>query len=89
VYHRYAVRVPGNGRPDRDAFARGLGARDVRTSIPVVTPVHRLPGFDGRADLPRTEQAAAQTLALPMNGLLAERDVEGVVGACNALGGLL
>lgn len=27
TYQQYVVRVPGNGRPDRDAFARPCGAR--------------------------------------------------------------
>jgi perosamine synthetase len=101
VYHRYTVRVPGNGRPDRDAFAKALAARGVKAVIPVPTPVHRLPahraghragyraGHQAGVVLPHTEWAAAQTLSLPIDPLLTEREVERTVAACNALGGLL
>lgn len=89
TYHRYTVRVPGNGRPDRDAFARALIARGVPAAVPIATPVHRQPEYRSGADLPRTEQAAAQTLALPVNPDHTVRDIEQIAAACNALGGLL
>ncbi|MGW7004928.1 DegT/DnrJ/EryC1/StrS family aminotransferase [Streptomyces sp. NPDC054933] len=89
VYQRYVVRVPGNGRPDRDAFARALASRGVDAGIPVPTPLHRIPAFRTSAELPHTEQAAAETLSLPVHPLLTEREVERIVSACNALGGLL
>ncbi|MEU6175954.1 DegT/DnrJ/EryC1/StrS family aminotransferase [Streptantibioticus parmotrematis] len=89
VYQRYVVRVPGNGRPDRDAFAKALAARGVDASVPVATPVHRLPAYRSGAHLPHTERAAAATLSLPVHPMLTEREVERVVQACNALGGLL
>lgn len=89
VYQRYVVRVPGNGRPDRDAFAKALSLRGVDAAIPVPTPVHRLSAYRSGAHLPRTERAAAQTLSLPVHPMLTERDVERVVAACNGLGGLL
>ncbi len=89
VYQRYVVRVPGNGRPDRDAFAKALAARGVDAGVPVPTPVHRLPAYRSGAHLPHTERAAAETLALPVHPLLTERDVDRIVSACNGLGGLL
>ncbi len=89
VYQRYVVRVPGNGRPDRDAFAKALAARGVDAGIPVTTPVHRLPAYRSGAHLPRTERAAAETLALPVHPTLTQKDVDRIVAACNGLGGLL
>lgn len=89
VYQRYVVRVPGNGRPDRDAFAKALAVRGVDAAVPVPTPVHRMPAYRSGAYLPRTEQAAAETLALPVHPLLTERDLDRIVAACNGLGGLL
>ncbi|MFC9914823.1 DegT/DnrJ/EryC1/StrS family aminotransferase [Streptomyces sp. NPDC059862] len=89
TYQQYVVRVPGNGRPDRDAFARAVRARGVECRVPVKTPVHRLPGFRQCVSLPETEQAAAETLALPVEGALTKRDMQRIVSACNALGGLL
>ncbi|WP_415949341.1 DegT/DnrJ/EryC1/StrS family aminotransferase [Streptomyces sp. KLOTTS4A1] len=89
TYERYVVRVPGNGRPDRDAFARAVRAKGVRCSVPVKTPVHRLPGYRRDITLPATERAAEETLALHIGGHLGRRDLQRIVSACNALGGLL
>ncbi|MER6676334.1 DegT/DnrJ/EryC1/StrS family aminotransferase [Streptomyces sp. NPDC000983] len=89
TYQQYVVRVPGNGRPDRDAFARAVRARGVECSVPVKTPVHRLPEFRRCVSLPETEQAADETLTLPVDAVLTKRDMQRIVSACNALGGLL
>lgn len=91
-YDSYVVRVPGNGRPDRDAFARALRARGVRCHVPVQTPVHRLPSFVRPARewwLPETERAADECLALPIGEVSSRRELQRLVSACNALGGLL
>ncbi|MFI6936332.1 DegT/DnrJ/EryC1/StrS family aminotransferase [Streptomyces sp. NPDC050287] len=89
TYQQYVVRVPGNGRPDRDAFARAVRARGVECWVPVKTPVHRLPEYRRCVSLPETERAADETLALPVDASLTKRDMQRTVGACNALGGLL
>jgi dTDP-4-amino-4,6-dideoxygalactose transaminase len=89
TYQQYVVRVPGNGRPDRDAFARALRGKGVDCRVPVKTPVHRLPEFRRCVALPETERAADETLALPVDAALTKRDMQRVVAACNALGGLL
>ncbi|GAB2897705.1 DegT/DnrJ/EryC1/StrS family aminotransferase [Streptomyces deserti] len=90
TYQQYVVRVPGNGRPDRDAFARAVRARGVECRVPVKTPVHRLPEFRRYVlSLPETERAADETLALPVDASLTKRDMQRIVSACNALGGLL
>ncbi|MEV1025312.1 DegT/DnrJ/EryC1/StrS family aminotransferase [Streptomyces sp. NPDC050264] len=89
TYQQYVVRVPGNGRPDRDAFARVLRGKGVECSVPVKTPVHRLPAFRRDVALPETERAADETLALPVDGTMTRRQLQRVVSACNALGGLL
>ncbi|WP_327666100.1 MULTISPECIES: DegT/DnrJ/EryC1/StrS family aminotransferase [unclassified Streptomyces] len=89
TYQQYVVRVPGNGRPDRDAFARVLRGKGVECRVPVKTPVHRLPGFRFDITLPETELAADETLALPVEATMSRRQLQRVVQACNALGGLL
>ncbi|MFJ7336627.1 DegT/DnrJ/EryC1/StrS family aminotransferase [Streptomyces sp. NPDC101110] len=89
TYQQYVVRVPGNGRPDRDAFARAVRARGVACRVPVKTPVHRLPEFRRCIALPETERASDETLALPVDASLTKRDMQRIVSACNALGGLL
>ncbi|MEU5538918.1 DegT/DnrJ/EryC1/StrS family aminotransferase [Streptomyces sp. NPDC020362] len=89
TYQQYVVRVPGNGRPDRDAFARALRAKGVECRVPVKTPVHRLPEFRRCVALPESERAADETLALPVDASLTKREMQRIVSACNALGGLL
>ncbi|MFF4133148.1 DegT/DnrJ/EryC1/StrS family aminotransferase [Streptomyces mirabilis] len=89
TYQQYVVRVPGNGRPDRDAFARAVRAKGIECRVPVKTPVHRLPGFRRDVHLPETERAADETLALPVDASLTKREMQRIVSACNALGGLL
>lgn len=89
TYQQYVVRVPGNGRPDRDAFARALRGKGVACRVPVKTPVHRLPEFRRCVSLPETELAADETLVLPVDAALTKRDMQRIVAACNALGGLL
>ncbi|MFD9027187.1 DegT/DnrJ/EryC1/StrS family aminotransferase [Streptomyces parvulus] len=89
TYQQYVVRVPGNGRPDRDAFARAVRGRGVDCRVPVKTPVHRLPGFRRCVSLPETERAVDETLALPVDASLTRRDMQRIVSACNTLGGLL
>ncbi|MFK8908162.1 DegT/DnrJ/EryC1/StrS family aminotransferase [Streptomyces sp. YS-3] len=90
TYQRYVVRVPGNGRPDRDAFARLLRRRGVACEVPVPTPVHRTREFRRiGCVLPETERAVDETLALPRLDGLSGADVRKLVSVCNALGGLL
>ncbi|MBA4867309.1 DegT/DnrJ/EryC1/StrS family aminotransferase [Streptomyces sp. PSKA54] len=89
TYQQYVVRVPGNGRPDRDAFVRAIRARGVEGRVPVKTPLHRIPGFRRDVCLPETERAADETLALPVDASLSRREIHRIVSACNALGGLL
>ncbi|MFE3652267.1 DegT/DnrJ/EryC1/StrS family aminotransferase [Streptomyces sp. NPDC059152] len=88
-YEQYVVRVPGNGRPDRDAFARALRAKGVGCKVPVQTPVYRMPGLRRDVFLPETERAVDETLALPLDEGMTRREVQRMAGACNALGGLL
>ncbi|RFU87385.1 DegT/DnrJ/EryC1/StrS aminotransferase [Streptomyces triticagri] len=89
TYQQFVVRVPGNGRPDRDAFARAVRARGVDCRVPVKTPVHRMSAFRRDIVLCETERAADETLALPVTSGMTRRELHRVVSACNALGGLL
>lgn len=89
TYQQFVVRVPGNGRPDRDAFGRALRGRGVDCRVPVKTPVHRMSEFRRDVVLPETEKAADETLALPVGSQMTRRELHRVVAACNTLGGLL
>ncbi|MTE21296.1 DegT/DnrJ/EryC1/StrS aminotransferase [Streptomyces sp. TRM43335] len=88
-YEQYVVRVPGNGRPDRDAFKHALAARGVECRVPVRAPLYRLPEFRADVWLPETERAVGECLALPLAGSMTRRELQRIVSNCNALGGLL
>jgi dTDP-4-amino-4,6-dideoxygalactose transaminase len=65
VYHMYVVRSP-----ERDRIAEGLKAAEIACASYYVTPLHLQPAlrFLGyrEGDLPVTEQAARENLALPL-----------------------
>lgn len=88
-YLRYTVRIPGNGRPDRDAFAAALAARGVRATVSVPVPVHRMPAHRSGAVLPQTELVAADTLSLPVHPGITQRELTHMADTCNSLGGLI
>lgn len=88
VFHQYVIRVPD----DRDGFVAAL--RDehaIDAGVYYPTPVHRLPSFVGTAvcasDLPETERAAAEVVALPVYPTLTLRELDRIVDAVNALVG--
>ncbi|SCK49478.1 DegT/DnrJ/EryC1/StrS aminotransferase family protein [Streptomyces sp. WMMB 322] len=88
-FTEYVVRVPGNGRPDRDAFKHALRARGVGCYVPVKNPAHRTAEFRTDVWLPESERAADETLALPVEASMTKRELHRMVSACNGLGGLL
>jgi dTDP-4-amino-4,6-dideoxygalactose transaminase len=89
LYQQYAVRIPGNGRPDRDAFAAALVKKGVRATVSVPVPVHRMPAHRSGAVLPQTEKVAADSLSLPVHPGMSQRELTHIADACNALGGLI
>lgn len=80
VYHVYAIRSAA-----RDALAARLRERGVATGIHYPVPVHLQPAWAELGyrpgDFPHAEQAAAQTLSLPMYAELAPAMQERVAGA--------
>ncbi|MFI7245802.1 DegT/DnrJ/EryC1/StrS family aminotransferase [Streptomyces qinglanensis] len=89
AFTEYVVRVPGNGRPDRDALRRALRMRGVDCGVPVRVPAHRLPEYASAVRLPQAERAADECLSLPLSAAMTKKDLQRVVSACNGLGGLL
>jgi dTDP-4-amino-4,6-dideoxygalactose transaminase len=83
VYHLYVVRTHG-----RDELARRLAAAGVGCRAYYDVPLHLQPVFAHlgyhAGDLPQTERAAAEGLALPMSPTLAEAEQREVVAAVRA-----
>jgi dTDP-4-amino-4,6-dideoxygalactose transaminase len=82
VFHQYTVRIVDH---DRDAFAEQLAARGVGSGVYYPTPIHRLPSFLQKLDLPTTEIAAKQVLSLPVYPSLTKAELETIVEAVNAV----
>jgi dTDP-4-amino-4,6-dideoxygalactose transaminase len=80
VYHLYVVRVK-----DREGFRARMAERGIGTLVHYPVPVHRLAayrelaGYD--ADLPITNDAAAQVVSLPLYPELEDHEVEAVAAA--------
>ena len=79
VFHQYTIRV----EHDRDHFASELTDRGVGSGIYYPTPIHRLPSFNLRLELPNTEVAAAQVLSLPVHPSLTQNELETIVQTVN------
>ncbi len=82
VYHQYTIRVP----EDRDGFAVALlDEHGVGTGVYYPTPVHELPSYGLKLDLPETARAAREVLSLPVHPGLSDDDVQRVIEAVNAV----
>jgi dTDP-4-amino-4,6-dideoxygalactose transaminase len=77
AYHLYVARSERADELEASLVERGIGARRYYT-----VPVHRQPVFGADLDLPGTEQAAREVLALPMGPELTDEQVREVVAAC-------
>lgn len=82
VFHQYTIRIVGT---DRDAFATELTKRGVGNGVYYPTPIHKLPSFGLKLDLPVTQEIASQVLSLPVHPALKKRDLESIVKAVNAV----
>ena len=80
VYNQYCVRVSGG---QRDKVLAGLRERKIGCSVYYPKPLHLQPCFAGlgykAGDLPHSEQASRESLALPIYSELTEEQQERVV----------
>lgn len=80
VFHQYVIRVPADTRDGLAAHLRGTG---VPTMVYFPHPLHLVPAFADlgyrEGELPETERACREGLALPMHPHLTESEVGYVV----------
>jgi aminotransferase len=74
-YYLYWIRT-GEGR--RDRLARHLRDRGIYTTFRYY-PLHRLPLYGSTARLPQAEQAAEETLCLPIHQSLSDADLDRIL----------
>lgn len=79
-FHQFTIRVIGH---DRERFAEELGRRGVGSGVYYPTPVHRLPAYDLRMDLPETDLASREVLSLPVYPSLTEAERDHIVAVVN------
>jgi perosamine synthetase len=80
VVQQSVVRTGSRGR-----LAAHLAEAGIETATPYAVPVHRMPAYAQRVDLPETDRAAAETLSLPVHPGIAGVDVRTIVRAVNEL----
>lgn len=89
VYHQYTVRLAGASAAERDAAIVRLAAAGVEAGAYYPVPAHRQAHLVerglGAVDLPETERAAREVLALPVHPALTDADRETIVRAVAAL----
>ncbi|MFJ6195497.1 DegT/DnrJ/EryC1/StrS family aminotransferase [Micromonospora sp. NPDC092111] len=76
VYHQYVIR-----HRNRDAVRQRLADVRIEAGIHYPTSLHRSSAYDQPADLPHTEQAAAEVLSLPVHPYLTPPDLARIVAA--------
>ena len=88
-YHQYTIRVPGNNAEIRDKFMEELTKRGVGSGVYYPTPIHRLPSFNLKLDLPETEKLVNECISLPVHPSLTKDELATVAQAVTEVAGLL
>jgi dTDP-4-amino-4,6-dideoxygalactose transaminase len=88
-YHQYTIRVPGNNAEVRDKFMEELTKRGVGSGVYYPTPIHRLPSFNLKLDLPETEKLVNECISLPVHPSLTKDELATVAQAVTEVAGLL
>ena len=88
-YHQYTIRVPGGNADVRDKFMEELTKRGVGSGVYYPTPIHRLPSFNLKLDLPETEKLVTECISLPVHPSLTKNELATVAQAVTEVAGLL
>ena len=81
VYHQYTVRIAIK----RDTFSKLLREKGVGNDVYYPTPVHRLPSFNSKIELPNTINASKEVLSLPIHPSLSKRQLRKIVDLFNKI----
>ena len=78
VYHQYTIRTD-----QRDELSEHLNQENIGNGVYYPIPVHQLPSFDKKIDLPNTRTAAEQALSIPVHPLLTREELHRIVEVIN------
>lgn len=81
VFHQYTIRVPSDAR---DGLQQWLERQRIGAAVYYPTPVHQLPAFALKIDLPETTRAAREVLSLPVHPRLTGLQLERIVQVVNS-----
>jgi len=81
VYHQYTVRIVIK----RDTFSKLLREKGVGNDVYYPTPVHQLPSFNHKIELPNTINASKEVLSLPIHPSLSKRQLRKIVDLFNKI----
>lgn len=83
VYHQYTIRIPGVTGEHRNSIIRAIKEGGVGCDVYYPTPIHRLPSFNLRLDLPVTETVVREVISIPVHPSLTLAELEQVVFVVN------
>ena len=82
-YHQYTIRIPGVTGAQRDALIAQIKEGGVGCDVYYPTPIHRLPSFNLKLDLPVTEQVVQEVISIPVHPSLTQAELKQVVSVVN------
>ena len=82
AYHQYTILV-GDG--ERTRYVEGLRKAGVASDVYYPTPVHRLPAYNQKLDLPVTESVSRRCLSIPVHPKLRRSDLDRVIETINKI----
>jgi len=88
-YHQYTIRIAGGDANVRDEFMKRIGEKGVGSGVYYPTPIHRLPSFNLKLDLPETELVIKECVSLPVHPALSQSELETIVSVVNEVAAAL
>ena len=82
VYHQYTIRIVDH---DRDKFSEEMTKRGIGSGVYYPIPVHQLPSFNLKFDLPNTTKICKEVLSIPVHPSLSESELETIVEVINSI----
>ena len=82
-YHQYTIRLDGVTSAARDQAIELIKAGGVGCDVYYPTPIHRLPSFNSKLDLPVTEELVKEVISIPVHPSLTQNELEQIVSVVN------